>query len=299
MILAIDIGNSSISCGVYCEPDYTTAEARIPECFCRFKIASKHLSADEYLLLFHQFLSFYKIAPEDSFHENARTDTGSSQGLNACVIASVVPALTETISKVARTITGTNPLVIGRGVRTGFGIKIQNPEQLGADIVANAAGAFMLAEPPFVILDVGTATTITFVNEHGEIPGTIIMPGLTVSMEALTDSAALLSDVPLDIPQELLGKNTSESIRSGVIGGHVLMIDGFIRNIREQYTVKDAERKLGLVATGGLAETILPFCRNKFRYEADLTLLGEISLYMKNRPIKIDRNTNDTNHPKW
>ena len=112
------------------------------------------------------------------------------------------------------------------------------------------------------------------------------MPGLAVSMAALTDSAALLSNVPLDKPQELLGKTTGESIRSGVIGGHALMIDGFLRNIREQYTAENGENKIGLIASGGLAEAILPCCRNKFRYVADLTLLGAVSLYLKNGPGK-------------
>ena len=297
MILAMDIGNSSISCGIFkypvCMPVGT--ENCSAECLCRFKIAARNISVDEYILLFCQFLRMYRVRPAESFVScmpgfsdlYAEPENADPENVrDACVIASVVPELTETISRVARKLTGFQPLLVGQGIRTGFGIKIRNPEQLGADIAANAAGAFLFTEPPFVILDVGTATTITYVNCNKELAGTIIIPGLTVSMAALTDSAALLSNVSLERPQELLGKNTSESIRSGVVGGHILMIDGFLRNIREQYADENGERKLGLIATGGLAEAILPFCRNKFQYVADLTLLGEVSLFLKNYPGK-------------
>lgn len=282
MILAIDIGNSSVSCGVFANAagtDLTADDA----CLCRFKIAAKHLSEDEYMLLIGQFLSLHGIGFRLSDGQTAST-IPSSRTLDACVIASVVPSLTDTIARAAKRLTGVQPLLIGHGVRTGFGIKIQNPEQLGADIVANVAGAFLYVEPPFVVLDVGTATTITYVSPQKEILGTIIMPGIAVSMSALTDSAALLSTVSLEKPQELLGRSTSESIRSGVIGGHALMIDGFLRNIRETYPCDD--KKLSLIATGGLAVSILPYCRNKFLQVTDLTLRGAVSLHVKNGPGK-------------
>lgn len=282
MILAIDIGNSSVSCGVFANAAGAGLTAD-DACLCRFKIAAKHLSEDEYMLLIGQFLSLHGIGFRLSNDQTAST-IPSSRTLDACVIASVVPSLTDTIARAAKRLTGVQPLLIGHGVRTSFGIKIQNPEQLGADIVANVAGAFLYVEPPFVVLDVGTATTITYVSPQKEILGTIIMPGIAVSMSALTDSAALLSTVSLEKPQELLGRSTSESIRSGVIGGHALMIDGFLRNIRETYPCDD--RKLSLVATGGLAVSILPYCRNKFLQVTDLTLRGAVSLHAKNGPGK-------------
>lgn len=282
MILAIDIGNSSVSCGVFANATGTDLTAD-DACLCRFKIAAKHLSEDEYMLLIGQFLSLHGIGFRLSNGQTAST-IPSSRTLDACVIASVVPSLTDTIARAAKRLTGVQPLLIGHGVRTGFGIKIQNPEQLGADIVANVAGAFLYVEPPFVVLDVGTATTITYVSPQKEILGTIIMPGIAVSMSALTDSAALLSTVSLEKPQELLGRSTSESIRSGVIGGHALMIDGFLRNIRETYPCDD--KKLSLIATGGLAVSILPYCRNKFLQVTDLTLRGAVSLHVKNGPGK-------------
>jgi len=289
MILAIDIGNSSVSCGVYkaCVGCTSPALHIIPECVCRFKIAAKPMSADEYLLTFTQFLSLYRIRPSSTCLSASHTDVLVSDGtLNACVISSVVPALTDTIAQTAQILTGTQPLIIGHGIRTGFGIKIQNPEQLGADIVSNVSAAFLYTKPPFVVLDIGTATTITYVNNSGILTGTIIIPGLAVSMEALSESAALLNHVTLEKPQTLLGKNTSESVQSGVIGGHVLMIDGFLRNIREQFLDPGSNEKLGLIASGGLAGCVLPLCRNKFQYVSDLTLLGAVTLYQKAFPDK-------------
>ncbi|MBQ7923261.1 MAG: type III pantothenate kinase [Clostridia bacterium] len=279
MVLAIDIGNSSISCGVFDANRWESDNTPI----CSFKIASQNLSADEYTILFLQFLQLHAIRISDSFYAkypayrswlSNSTETGI---LDACVISSVVPSLTETISHTAALICGKTPLLINQGIRTGFEIKVKNPEQLGADIVANIAAALRISQPPFVVLDVGTATTITFVNEKRELTGTVILPGVVVSMEALSHSAALLSDVPLQKPSEILGKNTSESVRSGVIMGHAYSIDGFVRNIREQYC---GGEKLGLIATGGLAESILPSCRNKFSYIQNLTLIGAVNLYL-------------------
>ncbi len=287
MILAIDIGNSSISCGVFSMPvSGDIAKNEPPVLVCRFKIAARALSADEYLLLFRQFLSMHQI----KMYVSNDSAVSNTDFLDACVIASVVPALTEIIASAAEEIIGSKPFMINPGIRTGFALRIQNPEQLGADIVANTAGALQIGvKPPFVVLDVGTATTITFVNAQKELLGTIIMPGLAVSMSALTDSAALLMGVPLEKPDELLGKNTSDAIRSGVIGGHALMIDGFLRNIRETYPEKNENGepwKLSLVATGGLALSILPFCRNKFLFAQDLTLSGAVSLWQKNYTLR-------------
>jgi len=289
MVLAIDIGNSSISCGVFRIPVPNADSNCAPVCAAHFKIASKNLSADEYLLIIHQFLFLHHIQPAVSLTESANSvNPQNTYGyadadiLNACVISSVVPALTDAVSKAAHKLTGKTPFLIGQGIRTGFQIRIKQPEQLGADIVSNIAGAFLYHEQPFAVLDVGTATTITFVNCNKEVPGIIIMPGLTVSMEALSESAALLAQVPLEKSPELLGKNTSESVRSGVINGHALMIDGFLRNIRENYL--EHGEKLGLIATGGLASAVLPCCMNKFRYIPDLTLIGAVQLYQKNRP---------------
>lgn len=276
MLLALDIGNSSISVGVFELPaDHE------PRLRTSFKISNKSYSSDEYTLLIRDFLSRSGIRTNTV----SVTDGLSADTIDCSVISSVVPEFTELLTVTAEQLCGQPPLMIDQGIRTGFGIRIKNPEQLGSDIVSNIASALHHAKPPFVVLDMGTATTLTVVNTNVEIVGTIIIPGLKVSMTALTESAALLSPVPLDYNEELIGRDTQSSIRSGVINGNVYMIDGFIRNIREKIIAPGKEEKLGLIATGGLAKRILPYMRNKFIYHENLTLEGEAYLYCRNRRL--------------
>ena len=128
----------------------------------------------------------------------------------------------------------------------------------------------------------GTATTLTVVDDRRDLLGTVIMPGLKVAMNALSLSAAQLNDVRLERPEELIGRDTSSSIRSGVINGQIHAIDGFVRNVREQLRIKESGKSLGLLATGGLANYVLPYMRNKFTYDETLTLSGEVYLFRKN-----------------
>ncbi len=159
MLLAIDIGNSSISCGVFAK---TTRAAR-------------QASAEEYYLLLHQFLSLYAIPHPFSGTQNAGLDSGAF--LDDCVVSSVVPSLTPLLIGAAKMLTGKEPMQIAQGIRTGFGIQLHNPEQVGADIISNIAAAFAYEEPPFVVLDVGTATTISFVTAERILTGIAILPG--------------------------------------------------------------------------------------------------------------------------
>lgn len=271
MLIAFDIGNSSISVGVFKLSVSTSDQA--PVLLTNFKISIKAYSSDEYTLLVQDFISRSGI---------------DLKSINCSVISSVVPELTDLLTITAQQLCGNPPLLIDHGVRTGFGIRIKNPEQLGSDIVSNVAGALHYVKPPFLVLDMGTATTLTYINTNVEVLGTIIIPGLKVSMKALSDSAALLSPVPLDYNEELIGRDTQSSIRSGVINGNVYMIDGFVRNIREKMLPANSSKKLGLIATGGLANRILPSMRNKFTYYENLTLIGEAYLYLKNRKIPAD-----------
>ncbi len=263
MLLALDIGNSSICAGVFSLKSETDSQMPV----CKFKISSKFMTADEYGIAIYHFLEFYKIP---------------SREIDCAVIASVVPALTDILASAVKSLCGKMPFIIGQGTRTGFGIKIRNPEQLGADIVANTTAALAMCEPPFVVLDMGTATTLTVVDEHRDILGIIILPGLKISMNALSLSTAQLNDVRLEKPDELIGRDTSSSIRSGVIHGQIYAIDGFIRNIREQLKIKENGQTLGLIATGGLANSVIPYLRNKFLYNETLTLRGEVLLFCKN-----------------
>ncbi len=278
MLLALDIGNSSISAGVFALE--TDMKSYTP--VCRFKISTKFMTSDEYVLSIHNFLQLYGIHSQIENSRSKNDEQPSFRCIDCAVIASVVPVLTDILAKAVVQLCGKQPFIIGQGTRTGFGIKIKNPEQLGADIVANTTAALVFCDPPLVVLDMGTATTLTVVDVNRDVLGIIIMPGLKISMSALSLSAAQLSDVRLERPDELIGRDTSASIRSGVINGQILAIDGFVRNLREQLKTKESGKNLGLVATGGLAQYVIPYMRNKFVFYETLTLSGAVHLFSKN-----------------
>lgn len=273
MLLAFDIGNSSVSVGVF---DISRPNAH--ELLTSFKIFNKPYSVDEYVLFLRSFLR------ENGFLPYSK-DSCDPNMISCAVIASVVPELTDIIGAAAYQLSGRNPFIISEGKKTGFGIRIKNPEQLGSDIVCNVAAALHMSQPPIVILDMGTATTITVVDENRNVIGTIITPGLAVSMKALSDSAALLGNIRLERENVLIGRDSEESINSGVINGNIFMIDGFVRNIREELIPRDSDEKLSLVATGGLSENIIPYTKNKFTYSKNLTLEGAAYLFEKNVKI--------------
>ena len=270
MLLAIDIGNSSIGVGVF---DISNTKA--PMMITNIKISTKDLSSDEFTILLKDFLARDQIYP-------AHTDIANDRVIDAAVISSVVPRLTNALMQSAKNICGKCPLLITDGIRTGIRIHLHNPEQLGTDIVCNAVAAIDHFAPPAVLLDMGTATTITYIDKKLTIQGIAICPGLAISLHALSDSAAQISDIVLEEKPSLLGKNTRSAVCSGILNGNAFMIDGFVRNIREELAATGATEKLSLIATGGLAPLALPYLRNKFTYVESLTLQGLAVLYLKN-----------------
>ena len=258
MLLAVDIGNSGIKFGVFDANDSSVVKYR-------FSISSKvSRTADEYELLIRQFLSIHNLC-----------------NVNHCVIASVAPSITNSIYNAVRNICSEAPFIIGSGTHTGFKIRIDDPSELGADIVSNAAAALSLANGPSVVADLGTATTLTAINRNAELIGSVIIPGAGLSLDALSDTAELLNKVSFKRPKNLIGTNSADSITSGVINGNIFMIDGFIRNLREQLCAEG--EKLALIATGGYCNAIIPHCRNKFQIVDDLTLIGASLLYRRNK----------------
>lgn len=258
MLLSIDIGNSVIKFAIYNLPSFDKTAG--------FHVASSSIkSSDEYRLIMNQFLAEFQLTEQ----------------IDASVIASVVPSLTTPIYQAAMQISGCKPFIIGAGTHTGFKINIDIHSQLGADIVANVAAARLTRKPPFVVIDMGTATTLTAVDHNGTVVGTIIHPGLKISLDALSHSAALLNDVPLTKPTVLIGQNSISSIQSGIINGHICLIDGLIRKLRE--TLCNNDETLSLIATGGHAGTVIPFCRNKMEIVPDLTVRGAAVLFHMNR----------------
>ena len=168
--------------------------------------------------------------------------------------------------------------MLGPGVKTGLNIKIDNPAQLGADLVAGAVGALDAYTMPCVIIDMGTATTIEVIVQDNVYIGGVIFPGVKLSLDALTSRAAQLPGISLDQPSKVIGKNTVDCMRSGMMYGTAAMIDGLVERIEEELG-----HQATLIATGGLAQFITPLCRREIILEKDLLLKGLNIIYKKNK----------------
>ena len=251
MLLAIDIGNSSICLGLFREDTLDTT-AKLS--------ADTKRSADEYAVIIRGLLEARNINP---------------QKVTAAIISSVVPKLTYTIEKALKW--QNFPIyTVGNGVKTGISLKVDDPAQLGTDIVTNAAAAVKLYGAPVAIVDIGTATVISAVTEQKALMGVAIAPGPVASLEGLRESAALIPDTELNAPVSALGKNTPAALRSGIVMGHACRIDGMLSRIFSEYRLPESTP---VVVTGGLAPLIIAQCHHKVTYEEHLTLWGLYHMY--------------------
>lgn len=252
MLFAIDIGNSNIVLG----------------CLNNTLIFGERLSTDTsktelgYAIDIKNLFEMYQIKASD---------------LAGCIISSVVPQLTDIIKNAVNRITGLTPLVIGPGVKTGLDILIDNPAQLGSDIVVDAVAALAEYEPPMIIIDMGTATTISVINDKGQMLGGAIMPGVKVSLDSLVSKTAQLQNIGFEAPNKVIGRNTIDSMKSGIIYGSAASIDGIIDRVEEELG-----QKVTVIATGGLAAKVLLHCRREIIFEKDLLLKGLREIYLKN-----------------
>ena len=204
MILSIDIGNSNINIGAYCDGGLL---------FLTHIVSEAGKTEVEYAVLLHHILHLHRL---------------SEQNLKGAVISSVVPQLSPVL-KAAVQLTSPVPVMqIGPGVKTGLNIRIDNPAQLGADFVAAAVGAFEKYPLPVIIVDFGTATKISIVDRSRSFIGGSIMPGVRVSLDALSNRAAQLPHISLEPPAPVIGTNTIDCMKSGVLLGNASMIDGMI-----------------------------------------------------------------------
>ena len=255
MLLAIDLGNSHMSLGVF-----AGEKLRL-----RAKVSTvRERSADEYAILLDSLL---------------RVNGVDRQALDGCMMASVVPTVTGLVEEGVRILTGLPVMKIGPGIRTGFRIHIDDPSQLGADLVADTAAALAEYGAPLILLDAGTVTTIAAVDEHRAYQGGCIMPGLYGSAELLKTSTALLPAIALEKTGEsILGKNSADAMRNGLLLGNAMMVDGFIRSFRALPGMEGAKA----VATGGSAQLITAGCASPVILDEDLTLKGLRILYQLN-----------------
>ena len=273
MLLAIDIGNSSISLGLF---GLTLTDPKPTPVLTAKLTSAVGRTADEYAVIIRSLLA----------------DGGYADRVTAAVMGSVVPQLTHTVESAVRRLGGSTPIPvthIGGGVRTGISLRVDDPSALGADIVANAAAAVQLCGAPVIFLDFGTATVCGAVNMARELVGVAISPGVTTALEGLRTSTAQLPYMELKAPETALGKNTPAAIRAGVVLGTACMVDGMIQRIRAELRLpKDAA--LPIVATGGLAELVLSSCEPAVIYEPNLTLLGLYFIYKATAERNMKRN---------
>lgn len=259
MLLTIDIGNSNIVMGGYREEEI---------CFVsRFRTDSLRTEF-EYAVLIKNILSFYGIAPQD---------------ITGGIISSVVPPLSDVMKKAVCLVQKVRVLIIGPGMKTGLNIKIDDPGQLGADMLATSVGAMEKYPLPAVVIDLGTATKITVVDADGCFRGGAIMPGVMISLEALSSSAAQLQKIGLDNVQSVrpIGTNTVDCMRAGVILGNACMIDGMIDRYKQVLG-----EQVSVIACGGLSPAIVPHCKSKIVMDETLLLDGLRVLYQKNTARK-------------
>ncbi len=260
MLLAVNVGNKNISFAIF--------EDGAAEPVAKFKIAADiSKTADEYVILVKQLLDFSGI--------DAKTVDGA-------IMASVVPPLNDVIKHVILALTGKTPIIVGPGVKTGFAIRIDDPAELGADIVANASAVVSTlkeekSENPAVILDMGTVTTLFAINKNREVVGGAILPGVGMSLDSLHREAALLPIIELTGSTRAIGKNTKESLISGVLFGQAAMIDGLVDRFEKELKCKSGEAML--FATGESSKPVIGNCAHSFRYDPTLTLKGLACIY--------------------
>ncbi len=253
MILAVDIGNSNIVIGGI-QGMEILFEARLRT------DATK--TSDEYCIDLKMILEVYKV---------------EASALEGAIISSVVPQVLNSMKTAVKKLTGHTALVVGPGLKTGLNIKIENPAQTGADLVVASVAALREHKAPIIVIDMGTATTVTAMDETGAFIGGSICPGVKISLDALTERTALLPGLQLDQPKRAIGRNTIDCMRSGIMLGTACMLDGLIERFEEELGSKAT-----VVATGGIAKFIIPMCRTPIVYDKDLLLKGLAILYRDN-----------------
>ncbi len=253
MLLAIDIGNTNLVLGCI-KNDLILFHARIA--------TDRLRTSDQYGIEIKSILEAYGVPIAD---------------IENCIIASVVPPVFHAVCTGVRKVIGKEPIVVDSTLNTGLDIRTDAPEQVGSDRIVTAAAALANHQAPLIVMDLGTATTIDVIAPSNHFLGGMILPGVTLSLDALTRHAAQLPEIHLEKPNQLIGKNTLASMCSGVMYGTAAALDGLIARIEEELGCQAT-----VVATGGIAPSIIPLCKHKIFLEQDLLLQGLNLLYKWN-----------------
>ena len=254
MIIAIDIGNTNIVIGGISDRK-TVFECRIS--------TDLNKTRDEYTVLLKQLFEIYKISEND---------------VEGSIISSVVPPVTGSLKRAVEILTGVKPMEVSVKMKHNIKIVTDNPEQIGSDLLVAAVSALDEFKPPLAIIDMGTATTITVIGKDNELLGVSIMPGVKISQEALVNRTSKLPSLSFEAPESVIGTNTPDSMKSGLIFGNASMIDGMLDRIEESLG-----EKINAVATGGLSGSIIKHCKRNIKIDDEIMIKGLLSLYERNK----------------
>lgn len=254
MLLAIDMGNTNITVGVF-DGKKLVLESRLATDHSRM--------GDQYAIDLCNIFRLYDISPKD---------------IDGAILSSVVPPLDHALREAIRKATGVQPLQVGPGTKTGINIRIDNPAQLGADLLVGAVAAAAKYPAPCIIWDLGTATTVSALDENGVFRGGAILAGVFTSINSLSSNTSLLPRIRLEAPDHAIGKNTVECMQSGAVYGTAAMIDGMCDRFEAELG-----KVASIVATGGLAKEIVGVCRHTIQYDEHLLMEGLRIIYEKNR----------------
>ena len=254
MLLAIDIGNTNIVMGCI-RDDEILFKARIA--------TDRTRTSDQYGVEIKNMLEAFGIKKED---------------IHDCIISSVVPPVFNSVKTGVLKVIGKQPMVVGPGLKTGLNIQVDSPSQVGSDRIVIAVAALAEYTAPLILMDLGTATTIEVVAPEKVYMGGVIIPGVRTSLDALVNKAAQLPGISLDQPKKVIGTNTVDCLRSGMMYGTAAMLDGIIDRMEEELGHTST-----LIATGGMAQFVTPLCKHSIILEKDLLLKGLNILYKKNK----------------
>lgn len=260
MILAIDVGNTNIVLGCI-DGD---------ECLFVERLSTVRTKTElEYAIDIKNVLDIYHIHRSD---------------IEGGIVSSVVPQITNIVKLAVEKILKKEVLVVGAGIKTGLNIRMDNPAQLGSDLVVNAVAGIAEYPVPLLILDLGTANTVSVIDKNKNYIGGMIYPGIGVSLDSLTARASQLGGIGIEAPEHIIGKNTVECMKSGIIYSSAAAIDGIIDRLQDEL-----EGEATVIATGGLAKKIVPYCKREIILDNDLLLKGLAVIYRKNRKVQKSR----------
>lgn len=255
MVLAIDIGNSTITVGLF-----------RPEGTLKFRATLKTVKESTRDQLAIDVLNLFRL------------HGANMEDVSGTIISSVVPPLTKNLTRAVKFLTDKNPLIVGSGIKTGINILAESHGQLGADLVACSVACIHKYPSPVILIDIGTATSLSVLKGNTFL-GCAICPGLSIGAEALAQRGAELPQISIEPPTSILGRNTIDAMSAGVVFGHAAMVDDMIRRMEEA-----SQEAASVVMTGELGMMLNKYCKREIIYDGELLLDGLFLLYEKNQP---------------